>query len=82
MARSSFRVLKRRGPIVLVKSANPVFGPGYSVRSGSLGLWIGDHAEGERQFEHAVRERRQAQDLSALSANIAPRSEQPPDRQR
>ena len=55
MTLSSRRVLKRKGRVSLVETANPAMGTGYSVRMGTLGLWAGgDLAEAERQFEQAT----------------------------
>ena len=55
MAPSMQRVLKRKGRVSLVETANPSMGTGYSVRMGSLGLWAGgDLSEAERQFEQAT----------------------------
>lgn len=55
MALSSHRVLKRKGRVSLIETANPRMGVGYSVKIGSLGLWSGgDLAEAEKQFEKAT----------------------------
>ena len=57
MPPSSHRVLKRKGRIALVETANPAIGNLYSVRIGTLGLWSGDNlADAERQFEQATRQ--------------------------
>lgn len=57
MAPNTYRVLKRRGRVTLVETANPILGVGYSIRDHSLGLWSGqDLAEAEAQFERAVGE--------------------------
>ena len=54
MATSTHRVLKRHRRLVLVETANPANGIGYSVRDGSLGIWSGDSlADAEQQFEIA-----------------------------
>lgn len=54
MAPSTHRVLKKRGRLTLVETANPAMGIGYLVRQGALGLWNGeDLSEAERQFEAA-----------------------------
>jgi hypothetical protein len=59
MARSTFRVLKRKGRVVLIEAANPGIGVGYSVRVGSFGVWNGlDLTEAERQFDEAAKEAR------------------------
>lgn len=55
MAPSSYRVLKRRGRVILIETANPAMGIGYSVKIGNLGLWSGGSlAEAEAQFEQAT----------------------------
>lgn len=55
MARSTQRVLKRRGRASLIETANPAMGVGYSVKIGSLGLWSGDSlSDAEKQFEQAT----------------------------
>jgi hypothetical protein len=55
MAPSSYRILKRKGRVTLVETANPAMGVDYSVRIGTLGLWSGDNlAEAEQQFRHAT----------------------------
>lgn len=55
MALSTHRVLKRKGRVTLIETANPVMGTGYSVKIGTLGLWSGgDLAEAEQQFEQAT----------------------------
>lgn len=52
---SSRRVLKRQGKVVLVETANPRLGVGYSVWNRDLGLWSGKNLdEAERQFEEAT----------------------------
>jgi hypothetical protein len=56
MPLSTHRTLKRRGRVVLVETANPATGIGYSVRIGALALWTGDNiSEAERQFEQATK---------------------------
>ena len=56
MARSTFRVLKRKGRVALIETANPQMGVGYSIKVGALGLWSGsDLAEAQDQFEQATR---------------------------
>ena len=58
MAPHSLRILRRKGRLVLVETANPVMGVGYSVRMGTVGLWSGgDRSEAERQFDKATGER-------------------------
>ena len=58
MARSSQRILKRKGRVSLIEAANPVMGVGYSVKIGTLGLWSGDNlAEAEKQFEQATNQK-------------------------
>ena len=55
MAPSSHRILKRKGRVSLVETANPAMGIGYSVKVGTLGLWSGDSlAEAEQQFAQAT----------------------------
>jgi hypothetical protein len=55
MAKSTQRVLKRRGRVSLIETANPAMGVGYSVKIGSLGLWSGESlADAEKQFEQAT----------------------------
>ncbi|HEX6784439.1 MAG TPA: hypothetical protein VF098_07285 [Sphingomicrobium sp.] len=55
MPPSSHRVLKRKGRVALIETANPTIGLAYSVRIGTLGLWQGeDLAQAERQFEQAT----------------------------
>ena len=55
MAPSSHRILKRKGRVSLVETANPAMGIGYSVKVGTLGLWSGgDLAEAEKQFAQAT----------------------------
>ena len=55
MARSTQRVLKRRGRVSLIETANPPMPVGYSVKIGSLGLWSGDSlSDAEKQFEQAT----------------------------
>lgn len=55
MAPSSHRMLKRKGRVSVVATANPAMGIGYSVKVGTLGLWSGDSlAEAERQFAQAT----------------------------
>ncbi|MGN6058170.1 MAG: hypothetical protein ACTHOI_06260 [Sphingomicrobium sp.] len=56
MAPSTQRVLKSRGRVSLIETANPAMGVGYSVKMGRLGLWSGDNlAEAEAQFEKSTR---------------------------
>ncbi len=56
MAPITHRVLKRRGRIMLLETANPAMGIGYVVRNGSLSVWNGaDLLEAERQFEDAAK---------------------------
>ena len=55
MALSSQRILKRKGRVSLIETANSVMGIGYSVKIGTLGLWSGDNlAEAHKQFEQAT----------------------------
>lgn len=55
MARSTQRVLKRRGRVSLIETANPATGVGYSVKIGSLRLWSGQSlSNAEKQFEQAT----------------------------
>ena len=55
MAKSTQRVLKRRGRVSLIETANPAMGVGYSVKIGSLGLWSGESlADAEKHFEQAT----------------------------
>ena len=55
MTRSTQRVLKRRGRVALIETANPVLGIGYSLRIGRLGLWNGESLEeAEKEFEKAT----------------------------
>lgn len=55
MARSTFRVLKRRGRVTLIESANPGMGVGYVVRRAGLGIWSGESlAEAEAKFADAA----------------------------
>jgi hypothetical protein len=57
MARSTQRVLKRRGRVSLIETANPAMGVGYSVKIGSLGLWNGESlSDAEKHFERATME--------------------------
>lgn len=55
MARSTQRVLKRRGRVSLIETANPATGVGYSVKIGSLRLWSGESlVDAKKQFEQAT----------------------------
>lgn len=55
MPPSSQRILKRKGRVSLVETANPAMGTGYSVKLGTLGLWSGESlAEAEKQFTEAT----------------------------
>jgi hypothetical protein len=55
MARSAKRVLKRRGRVSLIETANATIGIAYSVKIGSLGLWSGESlSDAEKQFEQAT----------------------------
>jgi hypothetical protein len=55
MARSTQRVLKRRGRVSLIETANPAMGVGYSVKIGSFGLWNGESlSEAEKHFQKAT----------------------------
>lgn len=59
MAMSMHRILKRHRRLVLVETANPDLGIGYSVRDGSLGVWAGDNlADAEQQFSQIARDAR------------------------
>lgn len=54
MALGNYRILKSKGRVTLVETANPVIGVGYSVRSHGVGLWSGDElAEAEKHYEAA-----------------------------
>lgn len=56
MERDIRRVLKRRGRVSLIESADPAKGVGYSVKIGPTGLWSGESlSDAERQFEQATR---------------------------
>lgn len=55
MALSQHRIVKSKGRVVLVETANPAMGVGYAVRSRSVGVWSGDSlTEAEKQFDLAV----------------------------
>lgn len=55
MARSTQRVLKRRGRVSLIETANPATGVGYSIKIGALRLWSGENlSNAEKQFERAT----------------------------
>ena len=55
VASSTQRTLKRRGPIRLVETTNPIMGVTYTLWERSLGLWRGtDLMEAERQFDQAI----------------------------
>ena len=63
MARSTYRVLKRRGQLTLVETANPGTGVGYAVRNGGRGVWRGDNLpEAEAEFERAASSQNNARD--------------------
>ena len=55
MALGHHRIVKSKGRVILVETANPAMGVGYAVRSRSVGLWSGDSlTEAEKQFDLAV----------------------------
>ena len=55
MARSTQRVLKRRGRVSLIETAGPAVGIGYCVKVGALALWSGEsRADAQAQFERAT----------------------------
>ena len=55
MARSTYRVLKRKGRVTLIETANPGIGIGYAVRNAGMGVWSGESlAEAESHFEAAA----------------------------
>lgn len=52
MAKNTYRVLKRRGRVTLIETANPGIGVGYAVRNAGLVVWSGESlADGEAQFD-------------------------------
>lgn len=56
MALGNHRILKSKGRLTLVETANPGMGIGYWVRSCSIGLWSGASLhEAEIQFELALK---------------------------
>jgi hypothetical protein len=55
VALGNYRILKSKGRVTLVETANPAKGFGYSVRSHGTALWSGeDLAEAEKHYEAAL----------------------------
>jgi hypothetical protein len=55
MTESTYRVLKRKGRISLIRTSHPKMGIAYSVKIGTLRLWSGEELGlAEEEFERAT----------------------------
>lgn len=52
MATNTYRVLKRRGRVILIETANRASGIAYAVRNSGVAVWTGESlADAEARFD-------------------------------